>query len=203
MPDPTLDPVVDPLVEPVAGVKPTEPPPNGDDPLSALSPEAQKIFKETQAGMLSALNKEREANKEATGKLAAMEKESQSRLEKQLKEQGKFKELAEERALQLAEVQPKVDLLEAAQATLKKVLEAQIEQIPESKRTLVPGKLSTEDQLEWIAANQALLSKAAPIDIGAGKQGGTGQQSVELTNEEMDAAKHLGMKPEDYAKFKD
>ena len=144
--------VKDPPVEPKEGVKPE---PNGDDPLSGLSPEARKIFEDTQAGLISALQKERDANSKAANRLAVVEKENQERLEKQLEEQGKFKELAEERAQQLAEALVKAEKLEDAQEALKKVLESQIEQIPEDKRKLVPDKLSTEEQLKWIANNRA------------------------------------------------
>ena len=191
--------VAAPAVDPEPGVKP---PTNGDDPLAGLSPEAQAIFKETQAGLLSALQKERDANKAAAERLSAIEKENQSRLETQLKEQGKYKELAEERANKIAELQPTADKLEAAQATLKLVLAAQIEQIPEDKRGLVPNKLTTEDQLEWISQNRALLSKSKPFDIGAGKQGGTDNGGESLTPEELAIAKKMGVKPEDYAKSK-
>ena len=69
------------------GVKPTI---ENDDPLSGLTPEARKIFEETNAGLLSALKKEREANKNAADRLAAIEKENQERLEKQLQEPGKY-----------------------------------------------------------------------------------------------------------------
>ena len=188
-----------PAVDPEPGVKP---PTNGDDPLAGLSPEAQAIFKETQAGLLSALQKERDANKQAADRLATIEKENQDRLETQLKEQGKYKELAEERAKALAEMQPKADQLEAAQATLKQVLAAQIEQIPEDKRSLVPDKLSTEDQLEWISQNRALLSKKTPFNIGAGQQGGTDNGGDSLTAEELAMCKKMNVSPADYAKQK-
>jgi len=179
------------------GVKPTT---ENDDPLSGLTPEARKIFEETNAGLLSALQKERDANKNAVARLATIEKENQERLEKQLTEQGKYKELAEERAKALAEMQPKADQLEAAQATLKLVLAAQIENIPESKRSLVPSKLSTEDQLEWISQNAGLLSKSPSIDQGSGKLGGTQDATVDLTPEQREIAKKMNVKPEDYAK---
>ena len=179
------------------GVKPTT---ENDDPLSGLTPEARKIFEETNAGLLSALQKERDANKNAVARLATIEKENQERLEKQLTEQGKYKELAEERAKALAEMQPKADQLEAAQATLKLVLAAHIENIPESKRSLVPSKLSTEDQLEWISQNAGLLSKSPSIDQGSGKLGGTQDATVDLTPEQREIAKKMNVKPEDYAK---
>ena len=190
--------VVTPAVDPTTDVKSTK----SDDPLAGLSPEAQAIFRETQAGLLSALQKERDANKAAAERLAAIEKEGQERLEKQLAEQGKYKELAEERAKAIAEMQPKADQLEAAQATLKLVLTAQIEQIPEDKRSLVPNKLSTEDQLEWISQNRGLLSKKTPFNIGAGQQGGTDNGGESLTAEELAICKKMSIKPEDYARNK-
>lgn len=174
--------------------------PKADDPLSALSPEARKIFEETQSGLLSALQKEREANDKASKDLETLTKENQKRIEKNLQEQGKYKELAEERAQALAKIQPKADRLEAAEATLEKVLEAQIELIPEDKRALVPAKLSTQDQLEWISANSAALSKAKPVDVGAGKRGGAETKGVVLTSEQKEMAKKMDVSEVDYAK---
>ena len=174
--------------------------PTNDDPLSGLSPEARKIFEETQAGLLSALGKEREANTKATERMAALEKEGQERIEKQLQEQGKYKELAEERAKALAEMQPKADLLEAAEAALKKNLDAQIEEIPEEQRSLVPSALSTMEQLEWISTNRHLLVKSKAPYTAAGERGGQETKSVTLTDEQRAMAKKMNVSEEDYAK---
>ena len=107
-------------------------PAENDDPLSVLSDDARKLFEDTQAGLLSALQKERDANKKAAEKISAIESENQSRLEAQLQEQGKFKELADERAKALLKAQEKAERYDAAHKTLEKVLEAQLEVIPES-----------------------------------------------------------------------
>ena len=173
-----------------------------DDPLSALSPEAQKIFKETNAGLLTALQKERDANKEATARMATIEKENQERLEKQLQEQGKYKELAEERAKALAEALPKAEQLEAYEATLKEFLQAQIEEIPEEKRSLIPTMLPVKEQLAWLAVNRTLLMKTTAPKIGAGTQGGSESKGVDLTDEERAYARKFKMTDEDYAKYK-
>ena len=155
------------------------------DPLDALSPEAKKIFEETNAGLLSALKKEREANKAAADRLATIEKENQTQLEKQLVEQGKYKELAEERARALAELQPKADKLDSAEATLQLVLDGQILQIPEDKRKLIPDYGTVEDRLNYIAANGDLLRKAEAFDIGASSRGGkSDKKSVVLTDDQ-------------------
>ena len=170
------------------------------DPLDALSPEAKKIFEETNAGLLSALKKEREANKAAADRLATIEKENQTQLEKQLVEQGKYKELAEERARALAELQPKADKLDSAEATLQLVLDGQILQIPEDKRKLIPDYGTVEDRLNYIAANGDLLRKADAFDIGASSRGGkSDKKSVVLTDEQKQMAKKLDISNEDYA----
>jgi len=170
------------------------------DPLDALSPEAKKIFEETNAGLLSALKKERDANKAAAERLATIEKENQAQLEKQLVEQGKYKELAEERARALAELQPKADKLDSAEATLQLVLDGQILQIPEDKRKLIPDYGTVEDRLNYIAANGDLLRKAEAFDIGASSRGGkSDKKSVVLTDEQKQMAKKLNISNEDYA----
>ena len=170
------------------------------DPLDALSPEAKKIFEETNAGLLSALKKEREANKAAADRLATIEKENQTQLEKQLVEQGKYKELAEERARALAELQPKADKLDSAEATLQLVLDGQILQIPEDKRKLIPDYGTVEDRLNYIAANGDLLRKAEAFDIGASSRGGkSDKKSVVLTDDQKAMAKKLDISNEDYA----
>lgn len=170
------------------------------DPLDALSPEAKKIFEETNAGLLSALKKEREANKAAADRLATIEKENQTQLEKQLVEQGKYKELAEERARALAELQPKADKLDSAEATLQLVLDGQILQIPEDKRKLIPDYGTVEDRLNYIAANGDLLRKAEAFDYGASSRGGkSDKKSVVLTDEQKQMAKKLNISNEDYA----
>jgi len=170
------------------------------DPLDALSPEAKKIFEETNAGLLSALKKERDANKAAAERLATIEKENQAQLEKQLVEQGKYKELAEERARALAELQPKADKLDSAEATLQLVLDGQILQIPEDKRKLIPDYGTVEDRLNYIAANGDLLRKAEAFDIGASSRDGkSDKKSVVLTDEQKQMAKKLNISNEDYA----
>ena len=135
-------------------------------------------------------------------RLAALETEQKAQLEAQLAEQGKYKELAEQRAKQLAEAQSKADKLEAYEATLQKLLDAEVEAIPEDKRGMIPAPLSTEQKLDWIAQNKAHLVKQAPPSIGAGIRGGSQEKSVEISQEEAATAKKFGMTAEEYAKYK-
>jgi hypothetical protein len=152
---------------------------------------------------LSRLNEEIEKRKAAELKATTLETESAARLEEQLKEQGKYKEIAEQRAQKLAELEPKANQVNSMESTLKSVLAAQIESLPEDKRVLVPEELTTQQKLNWLAKNAAILKAPAAFDIGAGKHGGSGEESVELTQEEIQSAKQFGMDPKEYAKFRD
>ena len=188
------------------GVKPTDPPadpkPN-DDPLSALSPEARKVFEQVNSGLLSALEKEREANRDAQKRAAALEKAAQDAEKSRLKDKEDYKKLYEEAEKELATYKPKAEKLETYETIMKDNLAAQLAEIPEDRRSLVPSWASVEDQLKYIAQNRALLAKAQPFDIGAGKKGGGAQKTVELTPEELEVARNFGMKPDEYQKYKD
>ena len=137
--------------------------------------------------------------KDTEKRLAAIEKASQEAETKRLKESEDYKALYEKTQAELSEVKPKAEKAESMEQALKEDLEAQIAAIPEDRRTLIPTELPVDAQLKWISRNRPLLSKAAPFDIGAGKQGGEGK-SIELTAEQREMAQKLGIKPEDYAK---
>jgi len=141
--------------------------------------------------------------KDAEKRYRALEKAAQEAEEKRLKEAEDYKALYEQAQARIAELQPKAESAETAHATLKEVLAAQIETIPENRRSLVPEALSTEQQLAWIAKNRSLLAKAQPFNIGAGAKGGSGENVVDLSNEDLAIAKKIGMSTEDYAKYKD
>jgi len=125
----------------------------------------------------SRLDEVLKANKDLQVKLEQVEKERQEQLEAQLKEQGRYKELAEQRAKELAELKPKAETVDTYEATLISVFNTQLAEIPENMRGLIP-------------------------DIGAGKQGGSAPETLELTPEELETAKQFGMSPEEYAKYK-
>ncbi|MBW2647732.1 MAG: hypothetical protein JRE23_16470 [Deltaproteobacteria bacterium] len=120
---------------------------------------------------------------------------------KRLKESEDYKALYEAEQAKVIELKPKADGADSAHATLKEVLEAQIEAIPDHQHSLVPDELSTEKQLAWIARNRALLSKEQPFDIGAGETGGNGDgKSVTLSPEQKKAARKANVTDEAYAK---
>src|SRR3972149_7309593 len=150
----------------------------------------------------SRLDEVLEQNRKLQEQLATTEKERQDQLEEQLKEQGKGKEIAEQRANDLAKLKPKAEQADAAETTLKEVLTSQIAELPEPMRNLVPADLTTQQQLAWLAKNRSLLVKSKPVDIGAGKKGGEPPENLDLTPEEIEYAQKFGVKPEEYAKFR-
>jgi hypothetical protein len=136
-------------------------------------------------------------------KLATAEADRQAQLTIQLTEQGKWKEVAEARASDLAALKPKAEALDAIEATLKDVLASQIAELPEVFRALVPTEMTVQQQLGWIARNRAALLKPKPADIGVGANGGQAPiDGVTLSDEEKVFASAFGMKSEDYAKNK-
>jgi len=148
------------------------------------------------------MNEVLRANKDLQARLEQVEKERQEQLEEQLKEQGRYKELAEQRAKELAELKPKAETVDTYEATLISVLNTQLAEIPENMRGLIPDELNTQQKLNWLSKNKALLLKPRPLDIGAGKQGGSAPETLDLTPEELETAKRFGMSPEEYAKYK-
>jgi len=150
----------------------------------------------------SRLDEVLESNRKLQEQLTRTEKERQEQLEAQLKEQGKWKEIAETRAQEMAALKPKAEQADVIEATLKDVLTSQIAELPEAMRGLVPDELNTQQKLQWLSKNKALLVKPKPVDIGAGRQGGGAPEGNDLSPEEIATAKAFGIKPEDYAKNK-
>lgn len=167
-----------------------------ETPAEAQKPEEHMIPK-------SRFDDVNQKYKDAEKRLKALEKSAQDAETARLKESEDYKALYEKEQAKVLELQPKADGADSAHATLKEVLEAQIEAIPENKRSLVPDALSTEQQLAWIARNREQLGKSAQFDIGAGEKGGTGDKSVTLSQEDAAMAKKMGMSHEEYAKYSD
>jgi hypothetical protein len=147
------------------------------------------------------LDDEIQKRKDLEKRLAAMEKTHNEAETKRLKESEDYKALYERTAAELADAKPKAEKLEVFETTLRETLTAAIEEIPAERRGLIPEELSVEAQLRWISRNRALLAKSTPFDIGAGKKGGDGKSAVQLTPEQLEAARKTGATPEEYAKY--
>lgn len=143
--------------------------------------------------------------KKLRAELDAREKAERERTEKVLLEQARFQELAEKRGAELAEANAKASKAEAYEAAVNRLLEAELASLPEEVKELVPSEYSPDKQIDWIAKNKAKLMKPSAPNIGAGGLGaGAPNDPVSsLTAEELAVAKAFGVKPEEYAKYKD
>jgi hypothetical protein len=122
------------------------------DAVSADAATDDKKF--TQAD-LDAVLKERLARQQR--QFEAQQREAQQALEaKQLEEQAEWQKLANRRAEELRDLKPRAQLAESYEKAVKQLLEVQTRELPVSIQTLLE-KLSLVDQLDWLAANGAMV----------------------------------------------
>ncbi len=115
---------------------------------------------------------------------------------KEQQEAGKFQEVIDT-------LRPKAERVDTLEKTLKGYLDAEVAEIPEDMRSLVPaGDVTT--QLEWVkkakAAGVFKKPTASPLDGGRQGDGGGGQTAVKLTPEQKAAAARAGMTEEQFIK---
>jgi chromosome segregation ATPase len=171
-----------------------------------LTPEQKKQYDAKVAGLKSALEGERGLLKAANKQIDQTKRAKELAVQRQLEEQGKWEEVSKNQAAQIAELEPQAARLDAYEATLDGILEAQVAELPEHVRSFVPEALSTHQQLEWLAQNKQQLMKPTVGNIGATATNGAASRTdgvtVTLTQDEAEMAKHFNMTPEEYAKFK-
>lgn len=142
--------------------------------------------------------------KEYEKKLQAQEKALKEAHEARLKEQENYKELYERTTAEVSELKPLAEQVEAYKETMTHLFEAQVEDIPEELRSLIPDELSVKQKLDWIARNKNLLLKPVAPNIGAGQRGsGASPKTRELTADEKQVAKSFGYTDEEYLKYVD
>lgn len=135
--------------------------------------------------------KNRVAKKEA-------EEAARQREQARLAEEGKWKELAEQRAQSLAEVEPYKERAQTLEALIRESNAKRLEQVREDMRGLIPADYAPEKLSSWLDANwHNLMNRPAPsTDAGAGAVGGG--KSVQLSPEQKQMAKMMGMTEEQY-----
>ena len=142
--------------------------------------------------------------KEYEKQLKALEENLKTAQEERLKEKEEYKTLYEKATKELSEVKPKADKIEVWEETLNNLYEAQIADIPEQYKSLIPVDLSIEKRLDWLARNKTLLLKPVAPDIGAGSKGSQGgAKTRQLSEEERRVAQTFGYSEEEYAKYLD
>ena len=142
--------------------------------------------------------------KDYEAKLRQMEEERKAETEKRLEEQQKWQELAESRGQKLTEAERKAALADEYEVSLKKLLDAQLAEMTDDSKKLIPAKLPVQDQLDYIASNRAFLFKPTAPNIDAGSKGsGSPESGIEdLSQEELIVARKFNATPEEYKKFK-
>jgi hypothetical protein len=143
--------------------------------LKGQPKEVQEAHAKHEAGLKSALEKERAAAREASAAKAEIERQQREAAERTMAEQGKYKELADSYAAKFAEIEPKISdfetklaseraAREAAEAAVSAQVDAQLKdlRLPAGVVALLDGKTPTE-KLQWLAANAAEFKSNAQI----------------------------------------
>lgn len=150
----------------------------GTQPGKQAGPTAQSDARTFSQADVDRIVKERLERESSKAERAAAKAREEAEA-KALAEQGKFKELAEQREKRIAELEAQIADLGKAEATakryekaLKEALAAQTANIPEHIRALL-DKMEVTEQMGWLAANADKLKPAAvaaPADISATKR---------------------------------
>lgn len=126
---------------------------------------------------------------------------------KQLEDDGKFKQIAEQQAVDLARLKPLEERAAALEKIIRESNEARIKAVPDQYRNMIPTDYPPEKLQTWLNANEALLVKppAPNYDGGAGANGSGGKGEPKVTDEDrrqaaIAQANGHNIKPEDIAK---
>jgi len=142
------------------------------------------------------------AYKEIKTQLDQLREQQQQANETRLAEQQKWQELAEKRAARIAELEPYQNRVKEIEDALSATVKARIERLPEDARGMVPDFGDARKTLTWLDANEARLMRPPAPNMDAGARGETSNAKAELTQEELQMAKLMGMDTEDFAAFK-
>lgn len=122
--------------------------------------------------------------------------------EQKLKEMGEFKALYEQVKAELEVLKPYKAKAEDAAAVLKETVEAEIAQLPEDARALVPEYDDPRKTLAWINTNKPRLVRPVAPATDAGARGDSGVNVPRLTDQERQLARVAGLTDEQWAKYR-
>lgn len=164
---------------------------DGKVDLSTLPPVVQEYIKE--------LRQESAARRK---ELESFRSEASQREQQRLKEEGRWKELAEKLQAEKAQLVPYEERAQTLEKKIRASNDARIVRVPEDLQTLIPMDYPPERLSEWLDANwERLTVKPAPnLDAGAGN-GGSGKH-VTLTDDERQLARKMGLTDEQYIEGK-
>lgn len=204
MPDPVIPAVVDPAVPPAAPA-PADPvvPPAGDPPADDSAKLQSALVKERE--LRKTADKEAKAGKDAIARLAELETANQTELEKAQSERDAALEAVSKSTTTIRNANLKVGLASSKYglADAKATATLIADRITYDDDTNEPTNLDEAvkeiiDELPFLVGN-APKPKAPVTNASAG---GASEQTVELTAEEVSAAKSFGMTNEEYAAYK-
>jgi hypothetical protein len=117
--------------------------------------------------------------------------------EKALAERQEFKTLYEKTKAELDTLQGVKAQVDAATAAMQKLVDAELQTLPEDQRGLVPALYTPQQKLEWLAENKTKLLRPAAPSTDAGMRGDASKQ-VRLTPEEEEVIRKTGISREKY-----
>lgn len=148
----------------------------------------------------SRLDEALERARKAEEMLAQVQTTAQAAEQERLKKQGEWQQIADN-ALKENEVlksfRQRTEMLEG---TIKAANEALIAQVPDSMKKLIPVDYPPERLQLWLNENWRMLTVPPSPNIDAGAGVGSGAKPINLTPEQLQVAKQLGVSPEAYAK---
>lgn len=128
-------------------------------------------------------------------RLAAIEQAENARKQAEQIKNGEFQAVIDQ-------LKPQAERAAQLEATVKLVLDAELADIPEDKRALVPP-LETAAQLQWVKAAKRAGLFAAPRapETHAGVTGDRPAAQVRLSPEQEEFRRASGMTTDDYIKY--
>lgn len=134
----------------------TEPDGDSGQEPKTFDEEYVKKLRDEAAGYRTKLRATEEELEALNKRVAKFEKSQTEKEKEKLKEQGEWKAIAEQNALELAKLEDVVDELERYRTTLASILEGQREGIPAPVVDLL-DRMSPIEQLEWLSENKEAI----------------------------------------------
>lgn len=170
---------------------------NGQSPAGAENTGHQDGY--VPRSRLNEVIAEREQLRKERAALLAIQ---QAENEKRLQDQQEWQKLAEQYKSELEQVKPLAQRVNEFEEALRNTAAAQIEQLPEDMRPLVPEYDDPRQTLDWLNKNAARLMRQPAPGTDAGVRGDGKNGVAGLTDAEKAIARRLRISDDDYAKQK-
>lgn len=171
--------------------------PKVDSSDTKQEPSIEERLKKLEAELAEKDKYIRELRDEAASRRIALKQQQ----EQHLSEQGKWKELAEQRAAEIEQLSTYKEQAETLNGLVQQSIQQRVEMIPEDMRDIVPLDYPPAKLHAWLDANLPRLTKPKAPNLDAGVSGG-GRSSVQLTDEERDLIRKMGIDEQKYLEQK-